>query len=95
MKKQHRPSVPSYAAGTPSAFLAERLREGSNVELDWLWAAEQVTDSGERRYCLERALYINPKNHETRSALSKLIAASMPVGGSTAVRAKRIPLLGS
>jgi len=36
------------------------LREDSNLEMDWLWLATQVTSDGERRYCLQRALAINP-----------------------------------
>jgi hypothetical protein len=95
MTKQNRPSVPAYAVGTPSAFLAECLREASNVELDWLWAAAKVNDSSERRYCLERALYINPDNHATRRALSKLNAKRRPADISPSVRVKRIQLLGS
>lgn len=36
------------------------LREDSNLEMDWLWLATQVASDDERRYCLQRALTINP-----------------------------------
>lgn len=63
---------PSLAIGNPSSFLREQIHEDSNHELDWLWAAGQVTDVEEIRYCLERALYINPNSGDTRRALANL-----------------------
>ena len=41
---------------------AQALRDDSNQELDWLWVYVQVTRDEQRRYCLERALAINPKS---------------------------------
>ena len=64
---------PSLSLSNPSLYLRDQLREDSNHELDWLWAASQVAAAEEIRYCLERALYINPDNHETQRALSKLV----------------------
>ena len=63
---------PVLTCSNPSPLLRDQIREDSNHELDWLWAAEQVTMLEEIRYCLERALYINPTNHETQHALGKL-----------------------
>ena len=51
---------------------AEALRDDSNQELDWLWAASQVTDVDQRRYCLERALAINAQSALARQELAKL-----------------------
>ena len=65
---------PALTTSSPSAFLREQIQEDSNRERDWLWAASQVTHPEEIRYCLERVLYINPKNHDTRYALSKWVA---------------------
>jgi hypothetical protein len=65
---------PSLTTSSPSALLREQIQEDSNRERDWLWAASQVTHPEEIHYCLERALYINPMNRDTRYALSKLVA---------------------
>ncbi len=42
------------------SLFQQALRENSNIELDWLWLATRVAREGERRYCLEQALRINP-----------------------------------
>ena len=63
---------PVFTISTPSPFLRDQIHEDSNCELDWLWSAEQVIALEEIRYCLERALYINPKNHDTQRTLWKL-----------------------
>jgi hypothetical protein len=69
-----RRSRPSLTVSNPSSLLCDMVREDSNYELDWLWAAEQVTAADEIRYCLERALYINPDNQDAQRILSKLSA---------------------
>lgn len=48
------------------------LREDSNLEMDWLWLATRVTSAGERRYCLQRALAINPESRLARRGLAQL-----------------------
>ena len=63
---------PVLTTSNPSPLLVDQIREDSNYELDWLWAADQVTVLEEICYCLQRALYINPNNHETGRALLKL-----------------------
>jgi hypothetical protein len=68
-----RRSRPVLLVLNPSLFLRNQLREDSNCEQDWLWAAGQVTVADEIRYCLERPLYINPDNRETQRTLFKLI----------------------
>jgi len=70
---------PSLSVSNPSTFLRDVVREDSNHELDWLWAANQVTAAEESRYCLERALYINPDNRDTQRALSKLMTRRVAV----------------
>ena len=55
---------------------AQTLIDDSNHELDWLWAASQLTDVVQRRYCLEQALAINPNSELARRELTKL--ASKP-----------------
>ncbi len=48
------------APAWPSDLLAHALREASNLELEWRWYANQMTDAAEREYCLARAQWINP-----------------------------------
>ena len=55
-----------------AALFAQALHDDSNLELDWLWLAAQVTRTVERRYCLQRALYINPHSEIARQQLLKL-----------------------
>lgn len=48
------------------------LCDDSNLEMDWLWLATQVVREHERRYCLERALRINPQSEMAQRELTKL-----------------------
>jgi hypothetical protein len=57
-----------------SSLMQQALQEDSNHIMDWLWYAEQVTSDTERRYCFERALYIDPNNHEAIVGLKRLDA---------------------
>jgi len=50
----------------------EALRDDSNLEADWLWLASNVLRDHERRYCLKRALRINPHSEIARHELAKL-----------------------
>ena len=56
-------------------LFGQALHENSNLELDWLWYAANMTCDLQRRYCLERALEINPHSSLARSALAKLASA--------------------
>jgi hypothetical protein len=64
------PSPPNFA-GDADGLFAAALRDPSNLELDWIWLACQVTRETERRYCLERALYINPGSAVARRMLAE------------------------
>lgn len=46
------------------------LRANSNLEMDWLWLSMQLIDASRRRYCLERALAINPESAIARRELA-------------------------
>jgi hypothetical protein len=59
------------AACPAGDLFAQALRDDSNLELDWLWAAAQLTDAVQRRYCLKRALAINPKSELARYLLNQ------------------------
>jgi len=60
----------------PSALFSQAVQDNSNLEMDWLWLATQVSRDTERRYCLERAFYINPANESVGRALAQLPAAA-------------------
>jgi hypothetical protein len=53
-------------------MFAQALHENSNYELDWLWYAAHMISVAERRYCINRALAINPHSSLARSALANL-----------------------
>lgn len=73
------PAMPAPNANTakkPSSILLEAIAYDSTFEADWLWFAERITVEAERRYCLQRAYYINPHNQQTVQELSKLLKVS-------------------
>jgi hypothetical protein len=61
-----------FATARATRLFVQALHENSNLELDWLWYAANMTGDVERRYCLNRALAINPQSSLARSALAKL-----------------------
>jgi hypothetical protein len=61
-----------FATARATHLFTQALHENSNLELDWLWYAANMTGDVERRYCLNRALAINPQSSLARSALAKL-----------------------
>ena len=66
-----------------SRLFVQALHESSNLEMDWIWYAANMTHDVERRYCLKRALDINPSSDLARRALAKLPPQSKPVGEIT------------
>jgi|HigsolmetaAR206D_1030411.scaffolds.fasta_scaffold04060_3 hypothetical protein len=48
------------------------ILECSNLEMDWLWLATQLSDPQEQRYCYQQALRINPASELARTALKQL-----------------------
>jgi len=61
-----------FATTRATQLFVQALHENSILELDWLWYAANMTRDIERRYCLKRALYINPDSMLAKSALAKL-----------------------
>ena len=55
-------------------LFAQAMRENSNLEMDWLWLAMQVTEAHEQQHCFARALYINPASEPARQGLRRLAA---------------------
>jgi hypothetical protein len=75
---QPAPMASEAAPHLASNLFAQAVRDNSNLELDWLWLATQVTRDAERRYCLERALVINPHSAAAREALATLPRSAAP-----------------
>jgi hypothetical protein len=48
------------------------MGDPSNLELDWLWLAAQLTSGDEQRYCFQQALLINPDSAPARAGLARL-----------------------
>lgn len=61
-----------FATARATRLFVQALHENSNLEMDWLWYAANMRGDAERRYCLNRALAINPHSSLARSALAKL-----------------------
>jgi hypothetical protein len=47
----------------------QAIYDDSNLEMDWLWLATNVTSNSQRRYCLQRALRINPHSRPAKRRL--------------------------
>jgi hypothetical protein len=69
-----------FATARAAQLFTQARLEDSNLELDWLWYAANMRTAAERRYCLHRALAINPQSYLARSALAKLPKLSSPAG---------------
>jgi hypothetical protein len=63
---------PAADAARSARLFAQALREDSNLAMDWLWYAAQIADEAKRRYCIERALAINPDSELAKRALAEL-----------------------
>jgi hypothetical protein len=50
----------------------DALRDPSNLEMDWLWLATQVSRLYEQHYCLMQALRINPHSTLAQQSLARL-----------------------
>jgi hypothetical protein len=60
------------------ALFFQAIAESVNLEMEWLWLFTRVAREEERRYCLERALYINPHSDMARHELAWLNGARRP-----------------
>lgn len=62
------------------ALFHDALQDPSNLEMDWLWLAGQVTRLYEQHYCLMQALRINPQSTLARQRLAQLrLIAERPI----------------
>ena len=55
-----------------SQVLRHAAFANSSNEVEWLLYAAMMTDAAKKRYCLERALAINPGSDMAKRALAKL-----------------------
>jgi hypothetical protein len=60
-------------------MLVRLLHADPANETAWLWLAAVVGNMEQRRYCLERALRLNPHNAQAKTELAKLIVTPAPV----------------
>ena len=60
------------AAERAAQLFAQARDEDSNLELDWLWYAANMTSTAHKRYCLRRALEISPDSQMARRELARL-----------------------
>ena len=60
------------AVSSDSQMLRQAVFASSPHEVDWLLYAAMMTDTAKQRYCLERALAINPDSDLARRALARL-----------------------
>jgi hypothetical protein len=55
-----------------SELFARAVCESSNSAMDWLYYAAQLTNPAERRYCVDRALQIDPASELIRRELRRM-----------------------
>jgi hypothetical protein len=66
-------SQPTFGEPLPDdPLFIQAIYDDSNLEMDWLWLATQVTSDSQRRYCLQRALRINPHSGPAQRGLAQL-----------------------
>ena len=61
-----------------ASLLAQAVLQNPRSETGWFWLAAAVDDPARKRFCLERALAINPASEQIQAALQQLEAAVEP-----------------
>jgi tetratricopeptide (TPR) repeat protein len=69
-------------------YLARLLKEEPNHERGWLLMAEAQADVERQKFCIERALKINPQNDIARQMLAEL-SGSLPAEADWVTQAER------
>ena len=59
-------------------ILSELVKTEPNNENAWLWLSACLTNVEHKKYCLNKALTINPDNQNTKKALSQLEETLQP-----------------
>ena len=76
-----RDGIAAYKAGNKilaRQLLGEAVNATPNSEAAWLWLSACVETDEQKKYCLNRALSINPENQNTRTALARLEQPAQP-----------------
>lgn len=63
---------------TARKLLSDYVSENPSSEVAWLWLSACVDSIDQKRYCLNRALAINPNNQNARKALAQLDSSPPP-----------------
>ncbi len=69
--------IAAYRGGKSSeAFylIAQSLQHNPQLELGWIWLSATLSEPAQRRFCLERALAINPQNEAVIRGLQRMPA---------------------
>jgi tetratricopeptide (TPR) repeat protein len=64
-------------------YLAAAVRADPDSGVAWLWLSRCVTDPGQRRYCLQKALALDPENLEIKSELKRPVGPADPTPPAT------------
>jgi len=64
--------IDAVTAARSAQLFALALQEGANVEFDWIWYADNMISGAHQRYCLQRAMQINPDSEIAHRALAIL-----------------------
>lgn len=59
-------------------LLSEIVKSDPNNETAWLWLSTCVNKTEQKKYCLSKALSINPNNQNARRALEQLESPPQP-----------------
>jgi hypothetical protein len=78
---------------TAGKMLSEFVRENPSSETAWLWLSICVSPVEQKRFCLNKALSINPLNENARKALEQLDAPLSPPPPSFAELSDNQPAL--
>lgn len=67
---------------TGGSILSQLLKENPKNERAWLWLYKCVDTPEKKRYCLKKAIEINPNNQKAKEVLEKLLAKDELYTGS-------------
>jgi tetratricopeptide (TPR) repeat protein len=81
-------------------ILSELVKSEPNNENAWLWLSACLTNVDHKKYCLNKALSINPNNQNTQKALAQLESTLQPsfddiISGSPQVISAPAPVAAS
>ncbi len=72
--------ITSYKSGDRQKayqFFLQAIKQDPQDELGWLWLSACISDVEKRKYCIQKALEINPNSQQARQALARLEEGSI------------------